>query len=89
MKRKTKLLAGVLLATLALGFFFVKSYAQGSVPKNDEICDFPEAVIVCSGNPWGRCYTEAEYTMGLYTHHYCRLTGMQSDYCPIAIYLFN
>ncbi len=89
MKGKTKLLAGALLATLALGVFVAKSYARGNDPKNDEICDLPEAEIVCSGNPWGRCYSEAEYKLGWYTHHFCKATGRQSDYCPIATYLLD
>lgn len=89
MKGKMKLLAGALLATLALGTFVAKLHAQGNVPKNDEIYELPEVEIACSGNPWGRCYTEDEYKMGWYIHHFCSPTGMQADYCPISIYLLN
>lgn len=87
MKGKMKLLAGALLATLALGVFVAKAYAQGNVPKCDELeGDLPPAEIVCDKGAYGRCQLPVRLKSGFFYTYECRFTGDQTDYCPMSIY---
>ena len=91
MKGKMKLLAGALLATLALGVFVAKAYAQGNVPKSDELSgDIPAAEIVCDGGAWGKCHIRAEKRLSWwYVYFYCEFTGHQEDSCSWTTYMAN
>jgi len=82
-----KLLTGALLATLALGFFVMKSYAQGNVPKNDELSgDMDPAEIVCDKGAYGRCHVPVRERVKFFYTYECKFTGCQADYCPMSIY---
>lgn len=82
MKGKMKLLAGALLATLALGVFVAKAYAQGNVPKSDELSgDIPAAEIACDGGSCGWCFVYTLKSDGFGPGYDCLFSGRPNDYC--------
>ena len=76
-----KILAGALLAILALAVFAAKSHADD--PKCGEI---EPAVITCDSGAYGRCQKADRRRDGIFYIYFCKFTGKQTDYCPMSMY---